>query len=99
MYSSDELPPVDVEELYLNAFKEALWPNPIISSAADVNSTITGPSGVKMTGPYSWVIFFKLNFSIFQVPPNYWLLGADLNQLGGAYGFLTEVNKKYCNSK
>lgn len=26
-----------------------------VSAAAAVNSSLTGPSGVKMTGPYSWV--------------------------------------------
>lgn len=65
MYSSDELPPPQVEQVYLDKFDQVFWPNPIISSAADVNSTITGPSGVKMTGPYSWVIiFFKLKNNV-----------------------------------
>jgi len=34
-----------------------------------------GPSGVKMSGPYSWVA------------PNYWL---EDTENGGAFGFLTE---------
>ena len=37
----------------------------------------TGPTGLKMTGPYEWV------------PPNYWLLDT---KNGGAYGFNTETS-------
>jgi exo-1,4-beta-D-glucosaminidase len=76
VYSSDEIPPNDVETLYLDVFGEFAWPNPLLSAASNRVSTITGPTGVKMTGPYSWV------------PPNYWFL--DKNQYGGAYGFFTE---------
>ena len=36
----------------------------------------TGPSGMKMTGPYSWI------------PPSYWYA----DKLGGAYGFDSEVS-------
>jgi hypothetical protein len=36
-----------------------LWATPIVSAASDRNSTLSGPTGVKMSGPYSWV------------PPNY----------------------------
>ena len=45
----------------MNALSLESWPNPTLSSAANVCSSDTGPSGVKMSGPYSWV------------PPNYWL--------------------------
>ena len=76
MYSSDLLPPKDVEQLFLNVFQEERWPNPVLSSAQNVNSTITGPSGVKMSGPYSWV------------PPVYWT--NDTDKHGGAFSFLTE---------
>jgi len=62
LYSSDELPPVQVENEYLAVFKEEKWPNPTLSTASAYTSSITGPSGVKMSGPYSWV------------PPNYWLV-------------------------
>lgn len=78
LYSSDELPPLDVEKLYLYVFKQEAWPNPVLSTASNYTSPITGPSGVKMSGPYSWV------------PPVYWLEGADQRTLGGAFGFLTE---------
>jgi len=76
LYSSDELPPQSVEQMYLDVFHKVYWPNPLLSSAADAPSKLTGPSGVKMSGPYSWV------------PPNYWLL--DNSSVGGAFGFLTE---------
>ena len=75
-YSSDELPIEKVEKAYLAIFEEEKWPNPVLASASDRTSNITGPTGVKMSGPYSWV------------PPVYWL--NDTSLLGGAYGFLTE---------
>eukprot|EP00026_Physarum_polycephalum_P002410 Phypoly_transcript_02416.p1 GENE.Phypoly_transcript_02416~~Phypoly_transcript_02416.p1 ORF type:complete len:883 (+),score=118.98 Phypoly_transcript_02416:39-2651(+) len=76
LYSSDLLPPQDVETLYLSVFAEEFWPNPTLASAGEYTSNITGPTGVKMSGPYSWV------------SPNYWLL--DNGTVGGAFGFLTE---------
>lgn len=60
-YSSDDLPPVDVEKEYINALMvDAAWPNPILASASDRTSKVSGATGVKMSGPYAWV------------PPNYW---------------------------
>ena len=80
--SSDELPPMYVEEMYLNAAAAEQWPNPTISSAGLWTSNITGTTGVKMSGPYSWV------------PPSYWLSDVSDEEpfpyLGGAWGFLTE---------
>jgi exo-1,4-beta-D-glucosaminidase len=76
LYSSDELPPENVEKLYLDVFAQEHWPNPTLASASKLTSKITGPTGVKMSGPYSWV------------PPVYWL--QDTHLYGGAYGFLTE---------
>jgi exo-1,4-beta-D-glucosaminidase len=76
MYSSDLLPPATVEKLYLSVFSDEMWPNALLASAQEFTSNITGPTGVKMSGPYSWV------------PPNYWLL--DTHRVGGAFGFLTE---------
>jgi exo-1,4-beta-D-glucosaminidase len=76
-YSSDDVPPADVEKEYIDALMNlSLWPNPILASASDRTSKVSGPTGVKMSGPYAWV------------PPNYWL--EDTNAWGGAYGFLTE---------
>lgn len=76
LYGSDNPPPPDVENMYLQILKDRQWPNPSVSSASQQLTTVTGPSGVKMTGPYDYV------------PPNYWL--AD-TQAGGAYGFNTET--------
>jgi hypothetical protein len=78
LYSSDQLPPPRVEAMYLEVLRGVGWAVPTIQSAAATNSTISGPSGVKMSGPYSWV------------PPVYWTEGAATMQLGGAWGFLTE---------
>ena len=74
---SDNPPPPDVEQVYLGIEKELGWPNPVVSSASEQKTTITGESGVKMTGPYEYV------------PPVYWL--AD-TQAGGAYGYNTETS-------
>ncbi|HTJ29456.1 MAG TPA: glycoside hydrolase family 2 protein, partial [Acidobacteriaceae bacterium] len=75
---SDEAPAANVERAYLDILKERDWPNPILNSAADTTSKITGKSGVKMTGPYDYV------------PPEYWYL--DHNKYGGAWGFNTETS-------
>jgi len=74
---SDNPPPPDVEQTYLGIEKELGWPNPIVSSASEQKTTITGDSGVKMTGPYEYV------------PPDYWL---EDTQAGGAYGYNTETS-------
>jgi exo-1,4-beta-D-glucosaminidase len=74
---SDNPPPADVETMYLNIEKELAWPNPIVSSASEQKTAVSGVSGVKMTGPYEYV------------PPVYWL--AD-TQAGGAYGYNTETS-------
>jgi exo-1,4-beta-D-glucosaminidase len=74
---SDNPPPVNVETAYIKVLKESSWPNPYISSASATPTTVTGPSGVKMTGPYDYV------------PPDYWLV--DTNKYGGAFGFNTET--------
>ncbi|MGB9467082.1 MAG: sugar-binding domain-containing protein [Candidatus Acidiferrum sp.] len=74
---SDGPPPADVERMYLGIEKDLGWPNPIISSASEEKTTVTGKSGVKMTGPYEYV------------PPVYWL--AD-TKAGGAYGYNTETS-------
>jgi exo-1,4-beta-D-glucosaminidase len=74
---SDNPPPADVEQMYLGIEKELEWPNPVVSSASEQKTTVTGASGVKMTGPYEYV------------PPVYWL--AD-TEAGGAYGYNTETS-------
>jgi exo-1,4-beta-D-glucosaminidase len=86
---SDNPPPPKVEQAYLQIEKDLLWPNPVISSASAKPTTVSGESGVKMTGPYDYV------------PPNYWTedsLGANHPQkcnpggCGGAYGFNSETS-------
>jgi exo-1,4-beta-D-glucosaminidase len=74
---SDNPPPADVERAYLNVEAETHWPNPVISSASQTPTTVTGPSGVKMTGPYDYVA------------PSYWYVDT---KYGGAYGFNTETS-------
>lgn len=73
---SDNPPPPQVEQAYLDVLASLDWPNPVLSSATAQRTTITGASGVKMTGPYDWV------------PPGYWLTDT---KHGGAYGFNTET--------
>jgi len=77
VYGSDNPPPADVEKMYLGILHDAEWPNPSVSSASAAPTTVTGKSGVKMTGPYEYV------------PPVYWL--ADTTA-GGAYGYNTETS-------
>jgi exo-1,4-beta-D-glucosaminidase len=75
---SDNPPPANVEQAYLDIEKQTHWPNPILSSASATPTKVTGPSGVKMSGPYDYVA------------PSYWL--ADTSKYGGAYGFNTETS-------
>ena len=74
---SDNPPPADVEKAYLKVEAETHWPNPILSSATAAPTTVTGESGVKMTGPYDYVA------------PSYWYLGT---RFGGAIGYNTETS-------
>jgi len=74
---SDNPPPADVEKAYLAVEADTHWPNPVLSSASQTPTTVTGTSGVKMTGPYDYVA------------PGYWYLD---KQNGGAYGFNTETS-------
>lgn len=82
--ASDQLPPPANELVYDRILAAEAWPNPIVSSASQQYSNVSGISGVKMVGPYSWV------------PPTYWLedgsglLGNGSMNYGGAWGFLTE---------
>ncbi|MGB6973063.1 MAG: glycosyl hydrolase family 2 [Terracidiphilus sp.] len=74
---SDNPPPPSVERAYLQVEAETHWPNPILSSASGTPTSVTGESGVKMTGPYDYV------------GPSYWYFA---NHYGGAYGFNTETS-------
>jgi exo-1,4-beta-D-glucosaminidase len=75
LIGSDAAPPGDIESLYLSAMNEAGWPNTINSGAKNVSSPVTGPSGMKMPGPYDWI------------GPIYWM--QDTGH-GGAFGFASE---------
>jgi exo-1,4-beta-D-glucosaminidase len=78
MNGSDWPPPANVEQAYIKVLHEADWPNPYVSSSSAKPTSLTGASGVKMTGPYDYV------------PPAYWL--TDTNRYGGAFGFNTETS-------
>jgi exo-1,4-beta-D-glucosaminidase len=86
---SDNPPPPDVEQTYLNVEKELLWPNPVVSSATAKLAGHSGESGVKMTGPYEYVA------------PGYWEQDrttkdsphqCNAGGCGGAFGFNTETS-------
>lgn len=76
---SDNPPPPEIEQAYLDVEKELNWPNPVLSSATAKVSTVTGRSGVKMSGPYEYV------------PPMYWYNDVEQKH-GGGYGFNTETS-------
>jgi exo-1,4-beta-D-glucosaminidase len=74
---SDNPPVPDVEKAYLQVEAETHWPNPILSSATQTPTTVSGESGVKMSGPYDYVA------------PSYWYVGT---RFGGALGYNTETS-------
>ncbi len=74
---SDNPPPPNVERAYLAIESETHWPNPVLSSATGATTTVTGESGVKMTGPYDYV------------EPSYWYID---QHNGGGFGFNTETS-------
>jgi len=89
MLGSDKLPHPDLERRYIDLFAKYDPSRTYITSAGGAGtennnivaevplvSDISGPTGMKMLGPYAWT------------PPHYWF--TDTN-LGGAYGFNTET--------
>jgi exo-1,4-beta-D-glucosaminidase len=76
LIGSDNAPPAAISKIYVDALHAADWPLPIIAAAVPQATPETGPSGMKMDGPYSWV------------PPAYWYA----DKLGGAFGFDSEVS-------
>jgi exo-1,4-beta-D-glucosaminidase len=78
LIGSDFAPPEPLADRYLRALEEKWWDLPVVASATDQGTGATGPSGMKMTGPYDWV------------PPVYWY-GRDPT-LGGAVGFNSETS-------
>jgi exo-1,4-beta-D-glucosaminidase len=74
---SDNAPPANVERAYLQVESQIHWPNPVLSSATSASTSVTGQSGVKMSGPYDYVA------------PSYWYVD---KRNGGAFGFNTETS-------
>jgi exo-1,4-beta-D-glucosaminidase len=74
--ASDLLPHPDLERRYEKLLADVDSTRPPLISCSWLTSEISGPSGVKMRGPYDWV------------PPVYWWSDTEN---GGAYGFNTET--------
>ena len=74
--ASDMVPHPDLERRYIDIHKRVDPTRPTLVSTKDKTSTVTGPSGVKMRGPYDYV------------PPVYWYVDT---KNGGAFGFNTET--------
>ncbi|MFZ9847462.1 MAG: glycosyl hydrolase 2 galactose-binding domain-containing protein [Flavobacteriales bacterium] len=73
---SDFLPHPDLEKNYISILKEVDPSRTYLASAKTWTSKVSGPSGVKMNGPYDYV------------PPMYWYTDT---VRGGAFGFNTET--------
>ncbi|WP_229876430.1 glycoside hydrolase family 2 protein [Streptomyces nojiriensis] len=76
LIGSDFAPDARTERDYLDALRAADWPTPVVPAASAVTTALSGPSGMRMTGPYDWV------------PPSYWY---DKRE-GGATGFNSETS-------
>ncbi|WP_328792480.1 MULTISPECIES: glycoside hydrolase family 2 protein [unclassified Streptomyces] len=76
LIGSDFAPDAQTERDYLDALRAADWPAPVVPAASAVTTALSGPSGMRMTGPYDWV------------PPSYWY---DKRE-GGATGFNSETS-------
>jgi exo-1,4-beta-D-glucosaminidase len=74
--ASDLLPKPELERRSRDLLAQIDPTRPPLASCARRTSAVSGPSAVKMEGPYEWV------------PPNYWYLDT---KYGGAYGFNTET--------
>ena len=72
---SDRIPNPRLEEQYLALYNKLEY-RPYVCSAQSLTS-LAGPSGTKMTGPYEYV------------GPDYWWVD---KKVGGAFGFNTETN-------
>jgi exo-1,4-beta-D-glucosaminidase len=73
---SDMLPRPALEKMYLKNLEVNDPTRPVLMACSTCDSEVTGPTGVKMNGPYDYV------------SPNYWYLDT---QHGGAWGFNTET--------
>ncbi|MGB9893302.1 MAG: glycoside hydrolase family 2 TIM barrel-domain containing protein, partial [Candidatus Saccharicenans sp.] len=74
--ASDLVPKPELEKEYHKILEEDDPTRPFLNSTGTKVSPVSGPSGVKMNGPYDWV------------PPNYWY---EDKKNGGAFGFNTET--------
>lgn len=78
--NGSDMPPRDtsVERDWLTIEANLHFPNPILATANESESKVSGKSGVKMAGPYDWV------------PPYYW--EQDTDKVGGPWSFATEIS-------
>jgi exo-1,4-beta-D-glucosaminidase len=78
--NGSDMPPRDtsVEHNWLTIEANLHFPNPILATANESDSKVSGKSGVKMDGPYEWV------------PPSYW--EQDTAKGGGPWSFATEIS-------
>jgi exo-1,4-beta-D-glucosaminidase len=73
---SDAMPKPSLEQKYRNTIDKYDPTRSLLVSAGEFESEISGPSGMKMNGPYEYV------------PPVYWY---EDTRLGGAFGFNSET--------
>jgi exo-1,4-beta-D-glucosaminidase len=76
LLGSDMLPRAALERRYLDSLERLDPTRPLLASCAVRTSEVSGPTGVKMNGPYDYVT------------PNYWYQD---REHGGAFGFATEI--------
>ncbi|KAK3290197.1 glycoside hydrolase family 2 protein [Chaetomium fimeti] len=81
LVGSDYWPDERATKGYLEAFEAVDWQLPVLGSASERGfSEQTGPSGMKMAGPYDWV------------PPGYWWDTEPAEErFGAAFGFGSEL--------
>ncbi len=75
--ASDMLPNPELEKRYRALLAQIDPGRPILSATKGYTSEVSGPTAVKMLGPYEYVT------------PNYWYVDTEN---GGAYGFNTETS-------
>ena len=73
---SDMLPRPELEKKYRSMLAETDPTRPMLAACSVRTSEVSGPTGVKMNGPYDYVT------------PNYWY---EDSERGGAFGFNTET--------
>jgi exo-1,4-beta-D-glucosaminidase len=73
---SDMLPRPELEKKYRSMLAETDPTRPMLAACSVRTSEVSGPTGVKMNGPYDYVT------------PNYWY---EDTERGGAFGFNTET--------